>query len=127
MSTFANINMLLSVPSFPSLFCTLPVKSARFFLYIHLFIFVMQCRYNRQRLRHLSSSFKNKFEVAHAWKSTSDNTICFLYQVGTSYDAGDYDGALRNSNIAKWLNLISFLCGIIIVIAVIVVFISTGN
>jgi len=40
--------------------------------------------------------------------------------VDSSYDAGDYDGALRNSNIAKWLNLASILCGIILVVIIIV-------
>jgi len=42
--------------------------------------------------------------------------ISGLKQVDSSYDAGDYDGALRNSNIAKWLNLASILCGIILII-----------
>ena len=34
----------------------------------------------------------------------------------SAYDAGDYDGALRNSNIAKCLNVASILCGIVFII-----------
>ncbi|KAL9985192.1 hypothetical protein ACROYT_G007562 [Oculina patagonica] len=42
--------------------------------------------------------------------------LVFSCMVDSSYDSGDYDGALRNSNIAKWLNLASLLCGIILII-----------
>ena len=38
----------------------------------------------------------------------------YHYQVDSSYGAGDYQGALRNSNIAKWLNVSSIICGIVI-------------
>jgi len=41
-----------------------------------------------------------------------------LQQVESSYDAGDYDGALRNSNISKWLNIASIFCGIVFIIII---------
>lgn len=45
----------------------------------------------------------------------------FHPQVDSSYDARDYEGALRNANIAKWLNLVSILCGIILIVVVFVI------
>jgi len=44
--------------------------------------------------------------------------LVFSCMVDSSYDAGDYDGALRNSNISKWLNIASILCGIVIIIII---------
>ena len=40
----------------------------------------------------------------------------FLHQSDSAYNAGDRDGALRNATIAKWLNVASIVCGIIIII-----------
>ena len=33
-------------------------------------------------------------------------------QVESAYDQGDYEGARRNSNIAKWINIVSIILGI---------------
>ncbi|XP_078355071.1 trafficking regulator of GLUT4 1-like [Oculina patagonica] len=44
--------------------------------------------------------------------------IVFSCMVDSAYDAGDYDGALRNSNIAKWLNVVSIIGGIVLIIVI---------
>ena len=38
------------------------------------------------------------------------------HQVDNAYAAGDYDGAWRSSNIAKWLNVAAIICGIIVIV-----------
>lgn len=38
--------------------------------------------------------------------------IVFSCMVDSSYNAGDYEGARRNSNIAKWLNVAAILSGV---------------
>lgn len=46
--------------------------------------------------------------------------VSFVYlKVDSSYAAGDYDGALRNSNIARWLNIASIIFGLIIYISIV--------
>ena len=45
-------------------------------------------------------------------------TFFCRHQVDSSHNAGDYDGALRNATIAKWLNVASIVCGIIIYIVI---------
>lgn len=46
--------------------------------------------------------------------------VSFVYlKVDSSYAAGDYDGALRNSNIARWLNIASIIFGLIIYIVIV--------
>ncbi|XP_078360224.1 uncharacterized protein LOC144644577 isoform X4 [Oculina patagonica] len=44
--------------------------------------------------------------------------IVFSCMVDSAYDAGDYSGALRNSNIAKWLNVVSIIGGIVLIIVI---------
>ncbi|PFX29889.1 Tumor suppressor candidate 5-like [Stylophora pistillata] len=46
--------------------------------------------------------------------------IVYSCMVDSSYGAGDYAASVRNSNIAKWLNVASILCGIIINIIIVV-------
>ncbi|XP_078360212.1 transmembrane protein 233-like [Oculina patagonica] len=53
--------------------------------------------------------------------------IVFSSMVDSSYDAGDFDGALRNANIAKWLNVASIVCGIVLIIILIVLAINAAQ
>lgn len=46
--------------------------------------------------------------------------IVYSTQVNTAYDRGDYEGARRNSNIAMWINIISILLGIGLIVYVII-------
>jgi len=49
--------------------------------------------------------------------------FCFFdYQVDSAYANGDYEGARRNSNIAKWLNVAAILCGISLIAYLVVQF-----
>lgn len=46
--------------------------------------------------------------------------IFFHSQVNHSYDAGDYDAAMRYADIAKWLNAASYFCGLVLIITVLI-------
>jgi len=46
----------------------------------------------------------------------------FHYQVDSSYDSGDYENAKRYSNIAKWLSILSIICGVILIVILVVYF-----
>jgi len=48
--------------------------------------------------------------------------IIFSCMVDSAYASGDYEGARRNSNIAKWLNVAAILCGIGLIVFLIVQF-----
>lgn len=44
--------------------------------------------------------------------------IIFSCMVDSAYNRGDYEEARRNSNIAKWLNIVSIVLGFILVVVV---------
>ncbi|KAM7449731.1 hypothetical protein ABFA07_002399 [Porites harrisoni] len=41
--------------------------------------------------------------------------LCVSCSVDSSYNAGDYQRALSRSNTAKWLNIVSIICGVILI------------
>lgn len=44
-----------------------------------------------------------------------------LFQVDSSYDVGDYEAAKQHSKVAKWLNILSIVGGLVIVSTIIAV------
>ena len=109
------------------------------FVYFRIRVLAHVCSLKYHRWKHLFSFFQNKFctqkkinkNFLNLSQTTSATQLknffysqitlitrkCFsLSQVDSSYDAGDYAGALRNANIARWLNLASIICGIVLIV-----------
>jgi len=53
--------------------------------------------------------------------------IVFSVMVDSSYDSGDYENAKRYSNIAKWLSILSIICGIILIVILVVYFVVVAT
>lgn len=53
--------------------------------------------------------------------------LCFSCLVDSSYDAGDYQRALSRSNTAKLLNIVSIICGMVLIAVIFLVRVNKAN